>query len=122
MFRKMPFILLAIIILAGWIGNWIPPFYQSILYGISLSIKSCIVFILPFVVFGLLFKTAVHFANKASKMILLILLAICCSNFISTMLSYSVGIFAYQFDLSMSFPNETEALNPLWNFSLPKWI
>jgi Na+/H+-dicarboxylate symporter len=38
------------------------------------------------------------------------------------MLSYSVGTFAYHFDLSMNFPNETEALLPLWNFSLPKWL
>lgn len=83
MFFKMPFILLAIILSVGGFGHWIPPFYQSILYGISLSIKSFIIFVLPFVVFGLLFKTAVHFANRASKMILLIFAAICCSNFFS---------------------------------------
>ncbi|WP_068468797.1 cation:dicarboxylate symporter family transporter [Candidatus Protochlamydia phocaeensis] len=122
MFRKMPFILLAIILCAGWMGQWLPPFYQSILYAISLSIKAVIVFILPFVVFGLLFKTAVHLANKASKMILFILAAVCCSNFLSTLLSYSVGTFAYRFDLSMSFPQEGAALLPAWNFSFPKWI
>lgn len=122
MFHKMPFILLAIIIFVGWFGHWIPPFYQSMIYGISLSIKSFIVFTLPFVIFGLLFKTATHFAHKASKMILAILFSICCSNFISTLLSYSVGTFAYHFDLSMSFPNETTALSPAWSFSFPIWI
>lgn len=122
MFRKMPFILLAMMILVGGFGQWIPPLFQSILYGMSLSIKSLIIFVLPFVVFGLLFKTTIHFANKASKMILLILVGICCSNFISTLLSYSVGTLAYQFDLSMAFPNETVALLPAWDFSLPKWI
>jgi Na+/H+-dicarboxylate symporter len=122
MFRKMPFILLAIIFSLGLCSQWIPVSYQSIFYAISLSIKSFIIFVLPFVVFGLLFKTAVHFANKASKMILLILVAICCSNFLSTLLSYSVGTFAYQFDMSMSFPNEASALAPAWEFSFPKWI
>jgi hypothetical protein len=122
MFRKMPFILVAIILSVGLLSHWIPVFYQSILYGVSLSIKSLIVFALPFVVFGLLFKTAVHFANKASKMIVLILISICCSNFISTLFSYSVGTAAYQFDLSISFPSENAALLPAWSFSLPKLI
>lgn len=122
MFRKMPFILLAIILSVKFVGHWIPPFYQSLLYGVSLSIKSCIVFLLPLVIFGLLFKTTVHFANRASKMIFLILIFICFSNFFSTMISYSVGTFAYHLDLSMVFPKEDASLHPLWHFSLPKWI
>ena len=122
MFRKMPFILLALILLIGGFGQWISPFYQSILYGMSLSIKSLIVFILPLIVFGLLFKSGAHFAHQASKMILFIVAAICCSNFISTLLSYSVGNFAYQLDISMHFPLEAEALQPIWEFSFPKWI
>lgn len=122
MFRKMPFILLAIILTVKFTGHWIPLSAQSILYGLSLTIKSGIVFLLPLVVFGLLFKTAVHFANKASKMVLLILFFICCSNFLSTLLSYSVGTLAYNFDLAINLPNEENVLHPLWNFSFPKWI
>lgn len=122
MFRKMPFILLAIILSAALFSQWIPESYQSMLYAISLSIKSFIVFTLPFVVFGLLFKTAVHFASKASKMILLLLVAICCSNFISTLCSYTVGTLAYQFDLSIAFPDEGVSLAPAWNFAFPKWL
>jgi Na+/H+-dicarboxylate symporter len=122
MFRKMPFILLSIILLVGLLGQNISPTYQSILYGISLSIKSFIVFALPFVIFGLLFKTAVHFSNKASKVILAILVAVCCSNFLSTLLSFGVGNLAYHFDLSISFPDEGAALLPAWDFSFPKWV
>lgn len=122
MFRKMPFILLAIIVCVSWLSPWIPPSTQSVLYGISLSIKSFIVFVLPFVVFGLLFKTAVNFAGKASKMILWLLAVICCSNFLSTLMSYSVGTLAYRFDLSLNFPNEGIALLPAFEFSFPSWI
>lgn len=122
MFRKMPFILLSIILFIGLIGDWIPLSFQSQIYAISLSIKSLIVFVLPLVVFGLLFKTAAYFANKSSKMILAILFAICCSNFISTLFSYSVGTFAYRLDLSLSFPSEGVALLPAWEFAIPKWI
>jgi len=122
MFRNMPLILLVLILSIVTLGNWIPSSLQSVLYALSLSIKSCIVFALPLVVFGLLFKTTVNFAEKASKLVFLILVFICCSNFISTLFSYSVGTFAYQFNLSISFPDEKVSLLPAWNFSLPKII
>ncbi len=122
MFRNMPFILLAIIISIVLLGNWIPLSIQSYLYAASLTIKSLIALVLPFVIFGLLFKTTVQFAEKASKLVLLILGLICCSNFVSTMFSYSVGVFAYQFDLSMSFPDESTNLLPAWNFAFPKLL
>lgn len=122
MFHKMPFLLLTVILVAGLFGDFLTPTHQSILYAISLSIKSFIITVLPFVIFSLLFKTAVNFASKASKMILLLLIAICCSNFLSTLLSYSVGTLVYYFDLSISFPTGGANLLPAWNISVPKWI
>lgn len=122
MFRKMPFILLALMIVIGLLHPWIPEGVQSILYGMSLSIKSLIVFGLPLIIFGLLFKTTVGFARNASKMILAILLAICLSNFLSTMISYSVGRVAYTFDLTMPFPGVGDELQPSLVFLLPKLI
>ena len=122
MFRKMPVLLLALIAFIGVAHSYIPISGKSFLYAISLTLKSLIVFTLPFLIFGLLFKTAVQLSKKASKMILLLLVAICISNFISTLLSYTVGTFAYSFDLSMTSPSETLSLLPTWQFSLPKLI
>lgn len=123
MFRKMPFILLAVIFLVGISYQWLSPTCKSVLYGISLSLKSLITFLLPFLIFGLLFKTAVQLAKKASKWILFLLTAICLSNFISTMFSYMVGSFAYHLNLSIM-PTSTEktSLIPLGSFLLPNWI
>jgi len=114
--------MMALIIFIGLFSSLIPDSLQSILYAISLSIKSFIVFCLPLIIFGLLFRTAVNFAKKASKIILFLLGGVCCSNFVSTMISYFIGTAAYQFDLSMPFPQEGAALLPAWDFSLPKWI
>ncbi|MDE3055728.1 MAG: dicarboxylate/amino acid:cation symporter [Verrucomicrobiota bacterium] len=122
MFRKMPFILLALMIIVGLLHSWIPEDIQSILYGMSLSIKSLIVSTLPFIIFGLLFKTTVGFARNASKMILTILVSICLSNFLSTMISYSVGCVAYTFDLTMPFPGAGDELQPSWVLVPPKLI
>ena len=65
MFRKMPFLLLALILSVKLFGHWLPVPLQSALYGVSLTIKSFIVFALPLIVFGLLFKTSVRFARQA---------------------------------------------------------
>jgi hypothetical protein len=122
MFRKMPLLLLAEIILLGLVHQWIPLDIKSFFYGISLSIKSIIIFVLPAVIFGLLFKTAVQLAQKASKLIIIILASLVLSNFISTLISFAIGSFAYQFDLSMIFPSEGSSLHAAWTLSFPKWI
>ncbi|HRE32243.1 MAG TPA: hypothetical protein PLD88_09750, partial [Candidatus Berkiella sp.] len=84
MFHKMPLYLLAIIVGIVLLQPYLPFNVQAGLYGVSLSIKNLLLFILPAVIFSLLFKTAVDLAHQATKLILLILAAVCCSNFLST--------------------------------------
>lgn len=122
MFRKMPFILLSVILLIFFLDGIIPAPVKSVLYALSLSIKSVIIFVLPTIIFMLLFKTLAKLASNATKIILLILFAVCCSNFISTMISYNVGSAIYQFDLSIALPKDFSGLEPAWSFSLPKLI
>lgn len=122
MFRKMPFVLLAVILAAALSNSFMPLSIKSAIYGVSLTLKSLIIFALPFLIFGLLFKTAVQIAKKATKMVLFLLVAVCLSNFLSTMISYLVGSFTYGLDFSMSFPEEAGSLQPAWTFALPKLI
>lgn len=122
MFRKMPFILLVIILAIVLLDRFIPLDIKQFLYAVSLSIKAIIVLMLPLIIFGLLFKAAVILANNATKIIGIILVAVCCSNFISTFLSHYVGKYVYSFDLSMILPKELFHLEPLWNLNLPKLI
>lgn len=129
MFRKMPLLLLAMILLLSLTHRWLPLELKSALYGISLALKSLIVFVLPFLIFGLLFKTSVQMAKKASKWVLVILGAICLSNFLSTMISYLIGSGVYHFDLSLALSTGTGSATPLspfhlWseNYLLPKLI
>lgn len=122
MFRKMPFILMAVIIAIIAFDPFIPLDVKSIIYGVSLSIKSLIVFLLPFIIFGLLFKVAANLAHNGTKVIVLILASVCISNFFSTLISYSIGSWIYHFDLSLVSPQSTYELEPYWTFSLPKLI
>lgn len=122
MFRKMPIILLVVILFAVFCGGLIPVPLKSMLYALSLSIKSTIVFALPMIIFMLLFKTMAGLARNATKMIILILGAVCCSNFISTMISYQVGSAIYGMELSIALPKDMEGLAAAWSFRLPKWL
>ncbi len=122
MFKKMPFILLIVIALVVLFERFIPVTLLSFFYGLSLSIKSVIIFLLPAVIFMLLFKTTAQLSGKATKIILLLLFAISCSNFISTLVSYVVGNGIYHLDLSINLPKDSSELTPSWLFSLPKLI
>lgn len=118
----MPLILLLFLVLVIMFHDAIPVKIQSILYALSLSIKSGILFCLPLIIFGLLFNVTIQLANQATKVILMILAAVCCSNFVSTLLSRSIGGFVYQFDLSVVSPHQLAELAPAWSFELPKLI
>jgi Na+/H+-dicarboxylate symporter len=122
MFRKMPWLLAGIILLCVLLDQWIPLQLKSFLYALSLTIKSGIIFILPVVIFSLLFKTAVQLAYQATKMIAFILVAICCSSFLATFLSHFVGSVVYDFDISLISPTSVDSLAPLWKFSLPSLV
>jgi len=122
MFHKMPFILAAIILFVVLFDGLIPLEVKSSLYALSLTIKSAIIFILPFIIFMLLFKTLSQLASNATKLIFMILAGVCCSNFLSTMISYKIGSAIFQFDLSLALPNEAVGLAPAWNLTLPKLV
>ena len=103
-------------------GQFIPIKIYQVLYAISLSIKSIIIFLLPFIIFGLLFRTTINLVHNATKIISLILVGVCCSSFLALLISYLVGSWIYNFDLSILLPDSKVQLEPAWIFNLPKLI
>lgn len=122
MFHKMPFILLFIALAVLLINPYLSLEIQQICYATSITIKSLIVFLLPFIIFGLLFKTMVSLSHRATSAIMLILVLVCCSNTASTFFSHYVGEWIYHFDLSLIQPKNKQELTPFWSWSLPKLI
>lgn len=122
MFRKMPFILIAIILAVILLDAIIPLILKQVLYSISLSIKAIIIVLLPIIIFGLLFKATVILSSRATSIIGIILVLVCCSNFISTFLSHYVGIWIYNFNFSMLIPSKSNGLKALWLLEFPKLI
>ncbi|MDR1034710.1 MAG: dicarboxylate/amino acid:cation symporter [Holosporales bacterium] len=65
---------------------------KSFLYSISLSIKECLIFSLPIIIFSLVFCSTIRLGVNTVKYILIIVPLVCCSNFLNTILSYLVSL------------------------------
>lgn len=122
MFRKMPLILLAVMGGAMLFNDLLSLQMKSIFLAVSLSIKSVIIFVLPFIIFMLLFNAISKLALSSTKIIVFLFIGICCSNFFSTMISYVVGSAVYQGDFALAKPLEAASLEPFWEWNLPKLI
>ncbi len=89
----MPLIFLGAVLFAIFCGSLLPYSTKSFLYGISVIIKECLIFILPFIIFALVYNAVNGLGTGALKFILLIVCLVCCSNFTNTILSYiSTGL------------------------------
>lgn len=121
MFRKMPFILMAIIAVIIFIE--LPYSLQQALYSVSITIKSLIITILPIIIFCLLFNAMVNLSSKAGKFIGVVLILVCVSNLLSTSFAHLLGSWVYGFDMHIINPHtEQSGIELLWDISLPKLI
>ena len=118
----MPFILLLIAAFIVLLDKFIPISVCQYLYAISLAIKSLIICLLPFIIFGLLFRAAINLAHNATRIISLILICVCCSSFLALFVSHFVGEMVYTFDLSIFLPKNTNGLEAAWIFEFPKFV
>ncbi len=122
MLRTMPVILLILIALIWFLDPILPTACKSILFALSLSVKAVIIFLLPLIIFLLLFKTVSQLSKNASRLVLFILAAVCMSNFLSTMISYQIASGIYSLGVTLSLAQEHLGLSPAWEWSLPKLV
>lgn len=114
--------LIAVIVTLVIAGPVIPLEAKRFVYSVSLTLKEILIFFLPILIFSLLFKTSVTLAEKATKMIFIIIAMVCFSNFTATFLSHYVGSWVYHFDLSVVKPSQTTDMTSMWDFKLFKII
>ncbi|APR99269.1 hypothetical protein BCY86_00210 [Pajaroellobacter abortibovis] len=118
----MPLVLLILIASVSLLGNALPLALQSTFYAISLTIKSLILFLLPIIISGLIFNTAIQISHNTTKWILGLILLVFCSNFFSTFLSHYVGSFVYHFDSKTRLPEISSHLVPRWTFEILPFV
>lgn len=123
MIKKIIFASIALFVFMFFIEPVMPLVLKQFLYSLSILIKSTIIFVLPLIIFGLLFKTVVGFTNGATKIILGLLVLMCLSNTISVFLSHFVGQTIYNLNFStLANTNQSNQLEPLFSIEFPTLI
>lgn len=121
----MPLIFLLALLFAILLGGLLPVTVKSFFYTISLAIKECLIFILPLVIFALVYQSFSRLGINALKFLFLIIPLICCSNFANTFLSYLVGMSSIKLGAIAKIQAtqaELPALLPLFSFKLPSIV
>ncbi|MGL9717966.1 MAG: cation:dicarboxylate symporter family transporter [Wolbachia sp.] len=111
--------LLTVIASVVFFGHLVPVEAKDFLYSVSLSIKEILLFIMPFIVFALIFSSVSNLKRSAVKFILLLVITIFLSNLASSLIAYSIGHFVLQNTYSIQDITYEETISPLWSFKLP---
>lgn len=115
--------LVAIIVSVAFFGHLVPIEAKAFLYSVSLSIKEILLFIMPFIVFALIFSSINNLKQSAIKFIILLVITIFLSNLASSLIAYSVGYFFIQNTLAIDSVSQNQGIiSPLWSFKLPMLI
>lgn len=121
LFLNLSVQLLCIFAAVLFIGPYLTPFVKSLAYSFSVSMKEVLLFVLPFIIFSCLLHSLVSNQNQAIRFVVILLVTVCFSNFLSVISAYFFGV-AGLAHVSLA----TEGLNvmgpvlePLWSLKLP---
>lgn len=125
-FKKMglPAILFLVLVLPLFLGAHISPQIKSFLYSISLSMKSGLLFVLPFIIFSFVFSAIINLKSGAFRFILTLIAMVYLSNCAAILTGFSVGsLLLGKLSISPHNPIEAEnALMPLWELSIKPFV
>jgi len=120
---SMPLVFLGALLFSITCESILPLGLKSVLYALSLSIKEILIFLLPFVIFSLVFNSISRLGAKALKYILIIVPLICSSNFMNTMLSYATANIFLDSSWNLKSAETTVVgLVPAFNLKIPQLL
>jgi len=120
---KGPLILLVVLFFSLLFGRFVPVAFKALAYGVSLTIKEVLIFVLPVLIFSFVFSSMVNLQRRAMQFVLLIVPLVCLSNFTSTWLAYLCGSLFIPHGIAVSsFTELSSNLASLWDFKLPKLV
>jgi Na+/H+-dicarboxylate symporter len=120
----LPLLLCLILFIPLFLGPYVSPHTKALLYSISLTMKACLLFVLPVIIFSFVFSAVLNLKSGVMKFILTLVLMIFISNSIAIFTGFTVGSLTLpHLSIPTHVPLSTEAaLAPLWTFELPKWV
>jgi Na+/H+-dicarboxylate symporter len=122
MCKKTPFLMVMLFVIALGLARFIPLEIQRALLAVSVTLKSIILFLLPILIFSLLFVTFQSLGNSASRLLLIGIFLLCCSNFLATYLSHHAGTLVHSMGMQILQSAPENELTPLFLFQIPRLI
>lgn len=117
----MPVKLTLVILLAFLLGSFLPESLKSILLTASLAMKEVLLFVLPAIVFFLVFASFSQLSGGFMVFTGLLISLVCVSNFTALMLAYPVGMFTQDFIVTTrTISAQSSGLTPYFTIHLPK--
>ncbi|MDP4708493.1 MAG: dicarboxylate/amino acid:cation symporter [Rickettsiaceae bacterium] len=113
---KLIFIILSVFLL----GDFLPEYLKSLLLTTSLVMKEILLFILPAIVFFLVFASFSQLSGGFMVFTGLLLALVCISNFTAVMVAYPVGYFAQDFIVTNNSVQSSLELQSFYTLNLPK--
>src|SRR5207244_2516414 len=104
---KVPLLLLALLVSLMYFGSYVPVEVKSFSYAISLSIKTILEFVLPFIIFSFVFYCLSNLQKGAIFFVFLLITTVFVSNFSALMFGYTSGYLGLNF---MHFSAQTLAV------------
>lgn len=120
---KLPLLLLAILVLPQFLGSYVPQEIKSISFALSLSMKSVLEFLLPFIIFSFIFSCLSNFQKGAIFFVVMLVGCVFVSNFTALVFGYTsgkIGLSLLHFKPTAI--THTSELLPAWQFHLKKLI
>ncbi|ACZ49333.1 putative symporter [Anaplasma centrale str. Israel] len=118
-------LLIALSLLAFTLADFIPYSIRSFSYAVSLSIKEVLVFLLPFIVFGIVFRSVSRLqSGNAAKIVGLLLIMVVLSNAASISSAYCVGKYIASTSKTVVLQSAATSggLEPSYVFHLPPLV
>jgi len=116
--------LLIVLCAALLFGPFMPESLQSFFYAISLTLKGFLLFVLPAIIFSCLFSCLLTFrGGKALGFMLVLFVVVCLSNYLATLIAYSVASLGLvELNPLITPASSLKELQPLWEVAFPKWV
>lgn len=114
----LPLQILGMFFLCALFGEHLSIEVKSFFYAISKTIRVVLNLTMPVIIFACLFNSILDLREKALGFVLLIFLLVSLSNFIATMVGYTVGSWGIEHvfgDLANLSAAASEPLHPLWD-------
>lgn len=120
---KFLFFILSILIFPVFLGQYIPVPIKAVSYALSLSMKSVLEFLLPFIIFSFVFSCLSNLQKGALLFVFLLIICVFVSNFSALMFGYTSGYIGLNLLHFTATPMASAPqLEPAWHFHLVKLI